>query len=199
MKFLTVLRKVKQKIWRTDNNSVLAYPEGLTFGHLTKVEGLIDIRKAGGKITIGDQCIMSAQISTETNYSKVTIGNQVFIGGGTIIDCVSEVNIGDNVLISYQCIIQDSDNHSTKFSIRKNDVTDWMNNQYHNWDVTPKKPVSINKGAWIGARSLILKGVTIGEGAVVGAGSVVTKDVAPWTIVAGNPARVIREILPEDR
>ncbi len=49
----------------------------------------------------------------------------------------------------------------------------------------------------IGAKSIIVRGVTIGEGAIVGAGSVVTRDVPPYTIVAGNPARIIREI-PED-
>ena len=60
-----------------------------------------------------------------------------------------------------------------------------------------EKPVLICDDVLIGCMAVILKGVTIGEGAIVGAGSVVTKDVPPWTIVAGNPARVIREI-PED-
>jgi acetyltransferase-like isoleucine patch superfamily enzyme len=54
-------------------------------------------------------------------------------------------------------------------------------------------PVSIADRVWIGYRALVLPGVCIGEGAVVGAGSVVTRDVAPFTIVAGNPARVIGE------
>lgn len=173
--------------------------EGLVLGNETKLNGHIDIRKKGGNVSIGNQCIVDGQISTETEYSKVKIGNQVFVGGGSIIDCVCEITIEDNVLISYQCIIQDSDNHSTKFSLRKNDVIDWMNNQSHNWDVTPKKPVIIERGAWLGARSIVLKGVRIGEGAVVAAGSVITKDVKPWTIVGGNPARLIREIPLDDR
>ena len=52
-------------------------------------------------------------------------------------------------------------------------------------------PITIGDGVWIGARAIVLPGVTIGEGAVVGAGSVVTKNVAPWAVVAGNPAKVI--------
>jgi acetyltransferase-like isoleucine patch superfamily enzyme len=54
-------------------------------------------------------------------------------------------------------------------------------------------PVVIEDGAWIGAGSIILPGVTIGEGAVVGAGSVVTKDVPPMAVAVGNPAQVIRQ------
>ena len=54
-------------------------------------------------------------------------------------------------------------------------------------------PIEICDGAWIGAYAIILPGVTIGEGAVVGACAVVTKDVAPWTVVAGNPAREVKK------
>lgn len=56
------------------------------------------------------------------------------------------------------------------------------------------KPVLIKKNAWIGARAIIMPGVTIGENAVVGSGSVVTKDVPDNTIVVGNPARILRTI-----
>jgi acetyltransferase-like isoleucine patch superfamily enzyme len=56
------------------------------------------------------------------------------------------------------------------------------------------KAIVVNDGAWIGAGAIILSGVTIGENSVVGAGSVVTKDVPPQTVVAGNPARVVKQI-----
>jgi acetyltransferase-like isoleucine patch superfamily enzyme len=59
------------------------------------------------------------------------------------------------------------------------------------WKVVP---TFVRKGASVGSSSTILAGVTVGEGAIVGAGAVVTKDVPPWTIVAGNPARVLRKI-----
>ena len=54
-------------------------------------------------------------------------------------------------------------------------------------------PITICDGVWVGARAIILPGVTIGEGAVVAAGAVVTKNVAPWTVVGGNPAKFIKE------
>ena len=56
------------------------------------------------------------------------------------------------------------------------------------------RPISIGNDVWVGAGAIILAGVTVGDGAVVGAGSVVTRDVAPWTVVAGSPARLIRRL-----
>lgn len=57
-----------------------------------------------------------------------------------------------------------------------------------------REPIIIGDDAWIGFNAIILKGVTIGEGAVVGAGAVVTKDVPPYTVVAGNPAGVVKKL-----
>ena len=93
----------------------------------------------------------------------------------------------------------DSDNHSVQYSLRKKDLSDWRCGGKHDWATTNSKAVVISKDAWLGARAIILKGVTIGGGAVVGAGSVVTRDVLPWTIVAGNPAKIISEIPEHER
>ena len=67
------------------------------------------------------------------------------------------------------------------------------------WTHVSCATVIIGNKSWIGFNSIILKGITIGEGAIIGAGSVVTKDVPPWTIVAGNPMRTIREIPEHER
>jgi acetyltransferase-like isoleucine patch superfamily enzyme len=63
----------------------------------------------------------------------------------------------------------------------------------------PARPVTIGRNVWIGFDACVLPGVTIGEGAIVGARSVVAADVEPFTIVAGNPARVVRKLTAEER
>ncbi len=67
------------------------------------------------------------------------------------------------------------------------------------WFTVSRKEINIRDKAWIGFNSIILKGITVREGTIVGAGSVVTKDVPPWTIVAGNPAKIIRGIPEHER
>ena len=163
------------------------------------LHGRISLRKAGGNIIVGDHSLVQGAVVTECEGSVVKIGNNVFIGGGTLFDCVQSITVEDDVLISYDCLFADSDNHSVRYSIRKKDLADWKDGQKHDWQTTLTSPIKISKGVWIGARVIVLKGVEIGEGAVVGAGAVVTRNVPPWTIVAGNPAKVIREIPEHER
>jgi len=166
----------------------------IRIGNKSSISGSFDIRNLGGIIKIGNDCMIGGYLVTECDHSQILIGNNVEIGGGTVIDCVLSIIIADDVLVSYGCILADSDNHSIQYSIRKRDLADWKNNQKHDWSTTKSASINIERGAWIGAHSIILKGVTIGEGAIVGAGSVVTRDVPPYTIVAGNPAKIVKEI-----
>lgn len=163
-----------------------------------KITGRLDIRFPGGSIRIGDGSFIEGNLVTERPDSKLTIAQNVYIGGGTVIDCVAEITIHQDVLISYGCVIADSDNHSLRYSIRKRDCADWRRG-HHDWSTHEHRPVIIGKGAWIGAHAMILKGVELGEGAIVGAGAVVRKSVPPYTIVAGNPAQIVRELRPDER
>jgi acetyltransferase-like isoleucine patch superfamily enzyme len=169
-----------------------------SYGQNTDIVGNIVKRKHGSQISIGSYCLIEGCLVTETSTSQIMIGNNVYVGGGSLIDCVRSIVIEDDVLMSHGCILADSNNHSIKYSIRKKDLADWKKGD-HDWDTTTSMPIKIAKGAWIGMRAIVLKGVTVGEGAVVGAGSVVTNDVSPYTIVAGNPAKIVREILPDER
>lgn len=147
------------------------------------------------RIEIGSDCLIFGNISTESEFANIIIGNNVFIGNSVIFSVVN-ITIEDDVLISSDCLIQDSDNHNLSRKIRKKDCDDWKNKGIQQWEFVNKKPIRICAGSWVGAKSIILKGVTIGEGAVVAAGSVVTKDVEPYTVVAGNPAKFIKNALP---
>jgi acetyltransferase-like isoleucine patch superfamily enzyme len=110
-----------------------------------------------------------------------------------MIAVAEEVEIGSYVLIAWGCCIVDHNSHSLDWRLRKDDTLGWIHDRKE-WAHVKIKPIRIGDHAWIGFNSIILKGVTIGEGAVVAAGSVVTKDVPPFAVVAGNPARVIREL-----
>lgn len=163
-------------------------------GEGSRLVGLIDRRAPRARISIGRNCLIQGQLVAERDVSHIEIADEVLVGSNTVVDCALSVTVERKVLISYGCIIADSDNHSLYPELRTDDLANWMNNGRHVWAHSAMVPVRICEGAWIGARSIILKGVTIGAGAVVGMGSVVTKDIPARTIAVGNPARVIREI-----
>jgi acetyltransferase-like isoleucine patch superfamily enzyme len=141
----------------------------------------------------------------ENENGYIKIGDRTFIGGGNFIS-VDKIIIGNDVLISWGCTFMDNNAHSTKWSEREHDVRDWKRGieenkigHYKNWDYVKSSPIVVKDKVWIGFEVVILKGVTIGEGAIVASRSVVTKDVPDWTIVAGNPAKVIREMPESER
>lgn len=112
--------------------------------------------------------------------ARLAAGDFVFLGRGAEIDVAQSVTIGAHTLIAPNVFITDH----THNSARGRRLADQGNRV---------APVVIGSDAWIGAGAIVLAGVTIGDGAIVGAGAVVTKDVAPYTIVAGVPARVVGE------
>lgn len=166
---------------------------GFTTGQNSLVRGVVFKTFASSDISIGNYCMIEGTLTTYTPDAKLIIEDDVFVGDKTIIGAADEIRIGHHTLISFDCIIQDSDTHSLDHRSRMNDTRQWLNGK-KDWTHIEKKPIVIGPHVWIGARCIILKGVTIGEGAVVGAGSVVTKDVEPFTVVAGNPARFIKKI-----
>ena len=108
----------------------------------------------------------------------------------------ANIHIGNNVMIMPYCKCMSAGNIYIEDDVRIALNVSLLTNNHdlYERDVLTVKDIRICKNAWIGAGATILPGVTIGENAVVGAASVVTKDVAPNTVVAGNPARVIRTL-----
>ena len=110
--------------------------------------------------------------------ATLTLGNS-YINSDTVISCKNKITIGNKVAIARRVSIYDSDAHS---------ILDEDGNR-----INPDAEIIIKDNSWIGIGAIILKGVTIGEGAIVAAGSVVTHDVPPHCMVAGNPAKIIRQ------
>lgn len=163
-------------------------------GNNSDIHGLVEMREGSAYITVGNDCLIEARLVAETIKSRIVIGNNVFIGGGTTLDCVDSIDIGDDVLISYECLLIDSDGHPTDLEARRAELPRWKDHGGRNWSAAGTKPIKIGRGAWLGARTIVLKGVEIGEGAIIGAGSVVTRSVPPFTLAGGNPARIIRPL-----
>lgn len=143
--------------------------------------GGIRVIKNNARIIVGKKTTfwpgVKLSCSGKTGFpARLTIGTECSIGDRTEIHCGREITIGDNSIISWDCNILDRDYHSAE------------------GEPEEAEPVVIGSGVWIGCRSIILKGVNIGENAVVAAGSVVTKDVPPFTLVAGNPAAIIKRV-----
>lgn len=147
--------------------------------------GLIRIRiwVYGRLFNAGRGCSYGHQVIFERHHGlpgDIKIGDHVQIAHDVIVDCSGSVTIGDHVWISEEAILM---THSHEFSGRRLKVEA---------DNIVAGSLAIGRDAWIGSRVIILPQVgSIGEGAIIGAGSVVTKPVAPFDIVAGNPARVI--------
>lgn len=116
-------------------------------------------------------------------YTRLQVGCACWFNVGCFLNLGAEIRIGDHVALGHQVMIL-TDTHA-------------IGDQQRRAGPLEAFPVYIGDGAWIGARAILLPGVTIGAGAVVAAGAVVTKAIAPHTLVGGTPARPLRE-LPTD-
>jgi acetyltransferase-like isoleucine patch superfamily enzyme len=145
-------------------------------------------------IRIGAHSHIECQLLVFWNGGNISIGQWCHIAEGTRILSQASITIGNHVGISHLVDIHDTDCHPMDWEERRLDAQEFMSGNYRVPTKTVSKPIVIEDDVWIGFKSTILKGVHIGRGAIVAAGSVVVEDVPPWTVVAGNPARVVREL-----
>ena len=117
---------------------------------------------------------------------NVKIGNYVNIGDHSHLTCINGIIIKDNVRMGRKVFITDNAHGASERSL--------LDMRPNTRPLASKGPVVIEENVWIGEMVCIMPGVTIGRGAIIGANAVVTHDVPPYTLVAGNPARIIKEI-----
>lgn len=129
--------------------------------------------EVGNQVAIRKDCILAGN-------GKLKIDNNTVINSSTIIGCYESIEIGKDVMIAPRCYILDVDHN------------------YNNKELPISKqgysfsPVKIEDGVWLGTQVVITKGVTIGKGSVVASNSVVTKDIPPFCVVAGVPAKIVK-------
>lgn len=170
----------------------------------TRLESLyIDVRiniEDRPYVTVGEYSHVGGTFVFERGIGEIKIGNRSSIGGGCKFICTQEqgIHIGDNVMLSWDCTLMDSDAHSLNPDIRASDAYNWKAGVdanrigvYKDWSQVASSPIRIDDNVWVGFETAILKGVHIGKGAVIGARSMVTRDVPPFCIFAGTPAKFI--------
>ncbi len=142
-------------------------------------------------IEIGDHSLVCAELLVFQDGGHIRIGRHCFVGPGTRIWSGVDVEIGDRVLISHGVNIHDNGAHSLAAQERHEHFIEIVMRGKLPLGAVKKNPVVIEDDAWIGFNAIIMKGVRIGRGAIVAAGAIVTRDVPPYTIVAGPNAAPI--------
>lgn len=154
-------------------------------------------------VEIGEGGCVGAKLMFESNEGSITIGDGCYIASSVSLISRSSIRIGNHVGIAWGASVYDHDSQSID-PVHRRSAYALFNRHYDSdeqystidWSHVGSAPIVIEDDAWIGFDAVILKGVTIGQGSIVAARSVVTKDVPPYSVVAGNPARVVKSLDP---
>lgn len=182
--------------FRSKWNERLLRKMGCQIGFNPHLYGKIGLN-VRGKLSIGDNFSFTSGgfnnplARNVCGYFRVNKGAEVVIGNNVgissaVLWCASKITIGNDVKIGALATIIDTDAHSLNPELRRNNLTDSKN--------AKTRPICIGNNVFIGAQSIICKGVTIGDNSIIGIGSVVSNSIPANQIWAGNPARFIREI-----
>lgn len=179
MKLRTLLHNKKTKIRMNKySKQIFGLGEGCYIDGDVHFGGCKKALSIGNNTRIGP--FSSFHVQKINGVAAIKIGDNVFINRGFFLDCnESQIEIGNNVTIGCNVTLLGT-NH---------DIND-LENFYTN---LIDKPVIIGAGTWIGTRVIILPGVRLGENCIVGAGSVVTKSFDDFSMIAGNPAKLIKK------
>lgn len=173
--------KVGKDIIIDPTNTIINFPQQVSLNDSVSLGSHMYINAENGNITIGKHGELLSHVILCTFHGEIVIGDNVFINHHTeLLGKYGKITVGNDVLIGMHVLLI-TYNHGM-------DRETFMRKQRG-----IGKDIVIEDDVWIGSKVIILPGVTVGKGSVVGAGAVVTKDVAPYTIVAGNPAKVIRK------
>ncbi|MCZ4306872.1 acyltransferase [Zoogloeaceae bacterium G21618-S1] len=151
-------------------------------------------KDAAGQIVLGDYVICAGELYSFFSKGVISVGDCSYVGQGTRIWALSRVEIGRRVLISHDCFICDNLTHPLNAQTRHQQYMAKHGFPFPEQIELEERPILIGDDVWVAAGVTILRGVSIGQGAVIAAGSVITTDVPAGVVVAGNPARVVKQL-----
>lgn len=169
-------------------NAILG--ESFTCSHIAKC---VNLTSDKSNIVIGSNCEINGTILAE-GIGKVSIGQYTTIRFRSIVHAINRIEIGNYVIISNNVTIMDNNNHPVSPQARIEMSKSGFYSDLWSCKHSSNAPIIIEDNVWIGEKATILKGVRIGKGSIVALGAIVTKDVPPYSIAAGNPARVVKQI-----
>jgi maltose O-acetyltransferase len=170
------------------------FESGVRLHHSAAIHNLSG-NQAG--ITIGENSVILGEISAYCKGAYVHIGKESYVGPNSNIMAFAAIKIGSRVQISHNVNIYDNNSHSLSASARYEHMRTILTKGHPESLIDIEmEAIEIGDDAWIGFGSTILKGVRIGRGAIVGAGTMVTYGVPDFSIVVGNPQRVIGNSRP---
>jgi len=185
MKYFWYLNRQLQSRFRLLFFRLLSGSYFKSVGRSTQFFGWPNFGTVEGNISVGENCMIGSRIFFSAGKAcEIKIGNNCSINTGCLLVALYGISIGNGTRIGEYCSIRDQ-NHGisdSEVSVADQGYTGG--------------PITIGENCWIGRGVFIGPGVTIGEGAVVGANAVVVKDVEPFTVVGGVPAKLIRKRKP---
>ncbi len=141
----------------------------------------------GNSLTAGYYCRFEVFPNNDDPQKRLIFGNNIQLNDFVHISAIDHVEIGDGCLLASHIYI--SDNTHGRYEGGENDSSPMLPPEYREYITAP---VVIGKNVWIGEGVIVMPGVTIGDGCVIGAHSVVNKDIEPFTIAVGTPAKIIK-------
>lgn len=186
----TLLNQLEQEAHADYCKKMTSHGADVVFTPCAKINNL---QNNSNVISVGSRSIIESELMVYAFGGNIKIGEKCYIGENSKIRSADSIAIGNNVLIAHNVNIIDTNAHEIDVVERLESYDSFLaSGVFNKKGPVLTSPIIIENKAWINFNAIILKGVTIGEGAIVAAGAVVTKDVPPYAVVGGNPAKIIR-------
>jgi acetyltransferase-like isoleucine patch superfamily enzyme len=186
--------------WHMVMSQIMGRATCLRAAHVkvTRRAKILNARGDSQNIRIGRHSVIEGELFVFGHGGRISLGEWCYVGPGTHVWSAREITIGNRVLISHGVNIFDSLTHPLSPAARHRQFKEIVVSGHPRDINLDERAIIIADDAWIGAGATIMRGVTVGARAIVGAGAVVTRDVPAESIVAGNPATVVRSLTAQE-